>query len=172
MKKYYSEIQYYTQTSVSDKGRVEVVNEDGHKIALSQKYVEDCLVSADGYSKEEKMTRTQLAEKFIASTRMVMTVCYNKQVKQADIKDKLASLDGVSSVAFKKEIAKLSKTLLDGEERIMIGRHYGHLNDFGRIDFIDMEAEKGSGAFDGRLRQVDPRTINWLIVDGVKYVQK
>ena len=172
MKKFFSEIQYYTQTEPAKDGRVIVVNESGQTIGLSEKYVQDCLVSADTFTKEEKVTRTQLAEKFISSTRVVMTVCYNKQVKATDVKDKLASLKGLSDAAFNKEVAKISKTLLEGEERVMIGRHYGHINEFGRIDFTDMEQEKGAGVFDGRLRQVDPRTLNFLIVDGVKYTQK
>lgn len=172
MKKFFSEIQYYIQVDTLPSGGIVVLNENGQKISLSEKYVQDCLISADNYTTEEKVTRTQLAEKFISSTRVVMTVCYNKQVKSSDVKDKLASLEGLTSAAFKKEVGKVSKTLLEGEERIMIGRHYGHINEFGRIDFVDMEQEKGEGIFDARLRQVDPRTINWLIVDGVKYIQK
>ncbi len=172
MKKFFSEIQYYTQVDTLADGGIVVLNETGQKISLSPKYVQDCLISADTFSKEEKVTRTQLAEKFISSTRVVMTVCYNKQVKSTDVKDKLASLEGHTGASFKKELAKVSKTLLEGEERVMVGRHYGHINEFGRIDFTDMEQEKGDGVFDGRLRQVDPRTLSWLIVDGVKYIQK
>lgn len=35
-----------------------------------------------------------------------------------------------------------------------------------------MDLVMREGVFNARMRQVDPRTINWLIVDGVKYVQK
>ena len=54
----------------------------------------------------------------------------------------------------------------------MIGRHYGEVTEFGRIKFIDMEEEKTPGTYDNRIRQVDPRTINWFIARGVKYEVK
>ena len=55
----------------------------------------------------------------------------------------------------------------------MKGRHYGNIDDLGRIHFIDMEVEKGDNPdYDGRSRQVDPRTIQYLIVNNVKYTLK
>ena len=47
------------------------------------------------------------------------------------------------------------------------------MNNFGRVDFVDMEIQKDfSLSYDNRFRQVDPRTIEWLIVNGIKYVVK
>lgn len=55
----------------------------------------------------------------------------------------------------------------------MIGRHYGNLNEFGRLSFIDMEEIKDSSKpYETRIRQVDPRNLLWLIVDGIKYIVK
>ena len=53
-----------------------------------------------------------------------------------------------------------------GDERTMIGRHQGVQDDFGRLQFTDMEAT-GSP-----LKQVDPRTVEWSIIGNVKYVLK
>jgi hypothetical protein len=75
------------------------------------------------------------------------------------------------------EIAALVQEFIDnpitdtipGELRIMKGRHYGNMDDLGRIQFIDMEADRGTSEHDGRNRQVDPRTIQSITVNGVKY---
>ena len=48
----------------------------------------------------------------------------------------------------------------------MKGRHNGEMNNLGRIGFIDMEDTKGF------LKQVDPRTIEYVIVDDIKYTLK
>ena len=52
-----------------------------------------------------------------------------------------------------------------GEERTMIGRHYGVTDEFGRLRFTAMEK-------DGGLRLVDPRTVEWAIIDNIKYELK
>ena len=60
-----------------------------------------------------------------------------------------------------------------GENRAMKGRHYGNVDEFGRIQFIDMEETKGTNPeYDARLRQVDPRTLRALIINKVKYTKK
>lgn len=60
-----------------------------------------------------------------------------------------------------------------GEERTMKGRHYGATDPGGRYHFVDMEQENDSSKdYDTRNRLVDPRTLNWLIVNGVKYQVK
>jgi len=65
------------------------------------------------------------------------------------------------------------KTALEGEERTMVGRHYGSQDEFGRIKFIDMDAKLDPAKdYDTRQRLVDPRTLNWLILKGVKYIVK
>jgi len=65
------------------------------------------------------------------------------------------------------------KKALEGEERTAVGRHFGVTNEFGRVPFIDMDKEKGDKPdWDARNIQVDPRTINWLIVKGIKYKLK
>ena len=67
-------------------------------------------------------------------------------------------------------IKKAVKHGLEGEERVMIGRHYGASDDFGRVHFVDMEVVKdASKDYDTRMRLVDPRTLQHLIVNNVKY---
>jgi hypothetical protein len=55
----------------------------------------------------------------------------------------------------------------DGTERVLRGRFVGHEVMFGRSWCEDLDVKK-TDKEDG-LRQVDHRTIKWLVVDGVKY---
>lgn len=56
----------------------------------------------------------------------------------------------------------------NGEERTLRGRlvNSEHLMGRSMVEDLDVDADSH------RLRQVDHRTINWLIVDGVKYIAK
>ena len=76
----------------------------------------------------------------------------------------------MSEDAFKKAVSKAID--LKGEERTMVGRHYGTQDANGRVSFVDMEVETKASGYDARMRLVDPRTLNYLIVGGVKYVVK
>jgi hypothetical protein len=49
----------------------------------------------------------------------------------------------------------------------MVGRHHGHKDEFGRLQFTDMEVTSGHN-----LRLVDPRTVEEAIIANVKYVVK
>ncbi len=65
------------------------------------------------------------------------------------------------TVCFKKQ---------DGSERVIRGRLLKHEALLGRSMVEDLDTPKGDKR--GRLRQVDHRTIHYLIVDGVKYLVK
>ena len=47
------------------------------------------------------------------------------------------------------------------------------VDDLGRVHFVDMEQAKGDKPdSDARMRQIDPRTIQYIIVGGIKYSLK
>lgn len=62
---------------------------------------------------------------------------------------------------------KVSFLKADGEERILRGRLIRPEPLLGRSMVEDLDVDA-----DHKVRQVDHRTINWLIVDGVKYITK
>lgn len=171
-----SETQFYKVEKVVG-NKVQLKTDDGQSIVVDSVYVDNLLDSASQFDKVEKITRTELTEKFLASTRIAMTVNFNKQVKPADVKAAIVDLYPnkggklMSESDFKKAVAKAID--LKGEERTMIGRHYGVQDSNGRVSFVDMEVTKGTNpAHDARLRLVDPRTLNWAIVNKVKYEVK
>lgn len=175
-----SEVQYYSVQSVNSKAAVAVlVTDAGDAIEIDQKYIETNMASSGQFTSTQELTRTEAAALFLASPGVVMTVNYNTQVKE---KDALTAMEAIypnkggkmtSEADYKKKAKEILASVIIGKERTMIGRHYGSLTEFGRMNFIDMEEKRDATvSYDSRNRQVDPRTINWMIIKGVKYTVK
>jgi len=109
-----------------------------------------------------------------------MTVNFNKQVKAPDVVKRIveelyANKGGkiISEAEFTRRAKSIVNDALIGENRTMIGRHYGEMTDLGRVQFVDMEQSRDTSKdYDNRLRQVDPRTLQCLVVRNVKYILK
>lgn len=175
-----SETSYFIVKQINKKD-ITLEDDFGNEIEIGNEYVEKILVSADYFEIEEKKSMTELAEIFLNNPRIAMTVCF---MKKDTVKTKKA-YDAEVNAAIQKvqnarvgDVPTLLKDLIEnpvskvipGEERIMKGRHYGQVDDLGRVQFVDMELPKTDSV--GGIRQVDPRTIKYLIVNGVKYTLK
>jgi hypothetical protein len=164
-----SETQYYKVEKVQG-NRAQLINSNGDSIVLNDGYIDNLLSSASQFEEIKKVTRTELAEKFIANARVAMTVMFHKKVDPKQVTANVAGIYsqlsmGLTEAAFQKKV----KAVLDlkGEERVMVGRHYGDVDVNGRVSFVDMNVSVGNPN-----RLVDPRTIDYLIVGGVKYELK
>lgn len=175
-----SETQFYSVKNIGN-DVIEVTNDIGEEITLPKKYVEKLLVSSDQFTETKKMSRTDLINLFLSSTNVICTVNFNKKVDEKEVQKQLVALypnsggQILSKASFEQAVKKSLKDALEGQERTMVGRHYGRTDEFGRIKFIDMEAAGGydeTKDTDTRQRVVDPRTINWVILRGVKYEVK
>ena len=168
-----SEQQFYRVEKIAG-DKVQLRNDDGEPIVVDSKYVERCLHSAIQFSEEKVLTKTEVAAQFIAHAGVAVTVNFNKQVKEADVaKEIQEAYESSTPKEFTTKMKKSVKKALESEERTMTGRHYGSVNEFGRVHFIDMEEKKVEGKdYDSRIRQVDPRGINWFISRGTKYIVK
>lgn len=169
-----SETQYYKVAKISG-DRVQLKTDSGENIVVDKAYVESFLTSADQFTETTKVTRTELAEMLISNPNVVMTVNFNKQVKEADVaKEIQEAYENSTPKEFATKMKKAIKAGLNGEQRTMVGRHSGNRDDFGRVHFVDMNIDKDPAkpAYDSRMRLVDPRTINWLILRGTRYEAK
>lgn len=173
-----SETQFYSVEQIKG-DKIQVKNDDGELIVLPSDYVEKCLVASDYVETMKTMTRTDLTNLFLASANVIMKVTYNKKVDEKEVEKAVIALYPnkggkiLSEADFKKQVSALLKSALDGEERTMVGRHYGNQDEFGRVRFIDMEITKDPAKdYDTRQRLVDTRTISCLILRGVKYCVK
>jgi endo-alpha-1,4-polygalactosaminidase (GH114 family) len=168
-----SETQYYSVVKIAG-DKVQLVNGIEQNVVVDKKYVEECLISADQFDTEEKITKTDLTAKFLQSPNVVFTVSFNKQVKEVDVvKEIMDTYSDSTPKTMETAVKKAVKKALAGEERVLTGYHIGVQDEFGRISAIDMNIEKDrTKEYDTRLRLVDPRQLNFLILKGVKYIVK
>lgn len=131
---YWTKVRSSTGSGQSQVLEVEDLDNNNDPIRVHSQQLIEKSFSADQFEKEEKVTKTQAAEKLVHSINRPFTVSFAKT---------------------------------DGEERVLRGRLVKPEPLLGRSMVEDLDL-KGVN----RLRQVDHRTINYLIVDGVKYVVK
>jgi hypothetical protein len=138
---------------------VQVRNEDGMEWSISRSIFDEEFVVADVVASESIVNQTELIEQITKNPRTAMTIHFRKKVVPSDVTKALRTvLEDVEPGS--RKFASAVKEAVAGEPRTMIGRHYGDFDDRGRLQFI----EHGKG-----LRLVDPRTVEFAIVRGVKY---
>jgi hypothetical protein len=169
-----SEVTFYTVEKII--GNEVYVRPDNADITITMddKYVNSMLTSGSQYDKEEKITRTELAEKFSGAVNVAFEVCFYKKVKEADVvKEIMDTYTNSTPKDLEKNLKKAVNKGMEGEQRILRGYHKSGKDEFGRIICTDMEIAKDPRSpIDSRVRLVDPRTIEYLIVRGVKWVAK
>lgn len=167
-----SESQFYKVIKVKG-DEVQIQNTSGENVVVNSKYVENCLTSANQFITEKTINKTEAANILLSNPNTAMTVSFNKQVKPADVKKAMKDLyPNAGKIVAKKDYDKSVDTILkgalEGEERKIVGYHQNNLTELGRLNFIDMEVPKGEHP----MRQIDQRSINYLIVKGTKYTVK
>lgn len=178
-----SETSFYNVVSV-DKNNV-VVNIDGttDEVTISKEYVEALVDSAQYVTSEEKKTMTELIEIIKENPRKAMEVVFIKQATPKTQKAYKAEVEAKVNAFKTANIASIEGLVMDlinnplskeipGEQRTMIGRHHGFIDEKGRVHFIDMKIAYDANKPDSRLRQIDTRTIQSIIVNNTKYVLK
>lgn len=121
--------------------------ESGTQFDINGKPLVEKMGSADQYTEVKKLTKTAAAELLITKFNTPITVRF---IKQGDP----VTINGV-------------KYHKDGEARVLRGKIVGIEPLLGRTQFIDLDITSGHP-----LRLVDHRTIEWFIVDNVKYEVK
>lgn len=166
-----SETQYYRVDKIQG-NKVQLTNQNDEQIVVDADYVEQCLTSADYFTETKKVNKTEASNILINNPFKAITVSFNKQVKVGEVLDKIMKAYETSTFkTMSNSVSEALKLAFDGEERTIRGYHNGGVNEFGRVNMIDMDIEKDSTkSYDVRFRQVDPRTINFIIVDNIKYI--
>ena len=166
-----SEIQYYRVLEVRN-STVRVVNERGMEFTIGGDIVEEGIFSANQFTEVVELTRTQLIEQLSNVGNTIFTVNFNKL---PTVKDINAAIEGLNKgqILPVSQMKKNVKAAFDGEERTLIGYLIQTETGFGRSSVIDITVERGDKPeWDARIRQVDHRTLNWLIHKNVKYIIK
>lgn len=168
-----SETQYYTVVKIAGE-KVQLRNGLDQDVVVDKNYVEDCLTSAEQFTKEVKLSKTDLTKLFLENPNVAFTVSFNKQVKEADVtKEIMDAYSDATPKVMEAAIKKAVKKALNGEERILTGYHTGVQDEFGRVSAVDMNIPKDpTKDYNSSLRLVDPRQLNYLILKGTKYIVK
>lgn len=173
-----SEFQTYTVNNVDNSNKtVDVVDSHGNEIELPFMYVDKILHSADYVEKVEKKTVTEMAEIVLANPRIAMTVGFTKKGKELSQKAYNAKISEATDKFKNAKVSEIESLVVDlinnpitktepGDFREMKGLSLGKLNSSGRIEFLDLEDKSGP------VKQVDPRTIKYVILNAVKYELK
>jgi len=144
---------------------------DGQEVSMGHGIFLNNCGFADLYDEELTVNRTELIGLLTAHKNRVMTVHFRKKIDEKEVAKEIASITcnrraGEKESDRERKIAKILKKALKGTPRTMRGEHYGSWTKHGRLNFNDADKQ------DGQMRQVDPRTMEWMIVDGIKYTVK
>jgi len=163
---YISETQYYKV--IRNMGNVsDVVNERGETMSISNKIFQEGAWTANQLLETKEISRTELAEILENAGDTIFTVNFNKQIKESDIVEAFTNENLVGKD--EKELKKFAKSLLKGSERTMIAHLIRVDPKMGRTSVIDLETPV---SVPNRIRQIDHRTLNWIIIKNVKYVNR
>jgi len=162
----WSRLSYGTVMS-NDGFSITIRNEKGTEWDIGRSIFEDEFDTIQ-YEEVKQVTRTEMATVVMQNARVVMLVEFRKQPDQKELVDRVMDmLANHESYKRRTQVQRALKKPTEGKKRTMIGRHNGFMNTHGRIDFTDMEVTSGHN-----LRQIDPRTIERVIVGGVCYELK
>ncbi len=160
----------YGEVIGKDYRGIVVRNEKGVEWTLSNDIVEAEFVFAEQFEETEELTRTEMVQKIVSHARVAMTVHFKKKPEHKELVEAVTSLLDDEKAGKERPkprtLSSLLKKATGGEDRTLIGRHYGVQDEFGRLQFTDMQATKFP------YKQIDPRTVEWAIIENVKYVLK
>jgi hypothetical protein len=115
-----------------------------------------------------KLTLAELSQKLLNTPNKEITISFQKKFTQEEIQHIL-----MWGTMNSEKIENVSKKIYTGAERIVKGKHTSKLDYFGRLWFTDLEQEQNpKHKSDSRMILVTLFNLNWIVIDGVKYVKK
>lgn len=161
---------HYQVTAVTENDVI-VKTDQGKTFELKKDFVASEFFSAGQFFVEETLPRTDIINILIKAHSSVFTVNFNKQLKPKELREGiLAELQAANhkectDKALQSAVQKALREGLKGEERTLTGTLVQVDTDLGRSKVVDLAIAPDKH----RLRLVDHRSINWLILRGVKY---
>ena len=162
---YLSTTKYLKVINVVSDSIIDVVDNLGIEFQIKGSAIIDTINSASNFEKTIEVNRTELATILENIGDSVFTVSFNKQLEADDFLAISRGVDG--KILSHDELTKRFKKL-KGKERILIGYLSKSEPKFGRSQVIDLEIPQK----EHNIRQVDHRSLNWLINKNVKYIVK
>jgi hypothetical protein len=157
----------YYQILSSNGNSQSVVDSYGNKLSVGNSVLGNEMISASQYDTEERVTRSDMVDKLLNAGSCVFTVTFKKQLTGERVQELLEEekYDG-QPPAKKRKLC--DKVLKSGETREMVAYLLSTEHNLGRTNCIDLNLPANSY----RVRQVDHRTVESLILRRVKYTLK
>jgi hypothetical protein len=173
--KIYSMTNYFVVKEVNGQ-EVILTNQNGQNLRSNVTTVNQAMQSADQHSDEKKLNQTDLINIVLNNPRTAMSIYFQKANKN---KTKKAYNEEMNNWAEKVKISLVNTgiagsmklleakpdTIIPGEMRLIKGYYTGSQDERGRLQFVDMEDSN-------IVKAVDPRTMEYVIVNNVKYIKK
>mmetsp|Transcript_3863 Transcript_3863/g.4503 ORF Transcript_3863/g.4503 Transcript_3863/m.4503 type:complete len:234 (-) Transcript_3863:103-804(-) len=156
---WFSGTRYYQ--AVEAKGEQILCRSQGTNIDISKDVLEYEMHNSAVFSEVQKISLTQVATLLADANSKCFTVCFTTKVDDKMVAEKLKDVKAKLNAA---QARQLAKEVLVGKETELIGRLSRSEGKLGRSLVIDLPSQG--------YRQVDHRTLRWLIVEGVKYTVK
>lgn len=169
-----SETTYYTVTEKNQFGvQVNVIQENtkgiehADPVFLPEDYINNYIKSSAFVNETKFVTPSELAKVLAENTRIAMKLCYKKKNQEKTKSQITSDLEECQRRVREGEpltdLIHLALPYKEGEMRVIQGYHNGSTTEQGRIMFVENNTT---------YRQVDPRTLQWIIVNGIKYQLK
>ena len=143
---------------------VEIKNaKTGETTGYTVDYIEKNCQSSSAFDTTKKVSRTELNEVILANPRTAMSVSFHKLYTAKDAAKEVAEHLAKGGANTQAALAKV--ITMKGQDRVMVGQHFGDIDEHGRLRFFDAEAN-------GMMKAVDFRTTYALIVNNTKYIVK
>ena len=155
---WFSGTHYMKATKISGDD-IEMSSKDMDTV-VSKDIAEKKMNAAGLFSSEEKLPVTKIGEILLRAGNTCFTVCFNTKIDEKAVKDRLAAATAAELTNAK----ALSSEILKGKEVTIVGHLASTDGKLGRSLVIDLPT--------GTFKQVDHRTIKWLIFKDVKYSLK
>ena len=157
----FSRTSYGTVIARTD-DRVTIKNEDDVTWSVSNDIFEAEFTVADQHRNVVTVTQTELIDWIIRYPRTAMTVSFRKKPDPKVVTETIREMlddENMESILQSRLFRTTIGQLMLGDARVMVGRHYGDVDPRGRLRFIE----------NGEPRLVDPRTVDYAIIDNVRY---
>jgi hypothetical protein len=155
----------YIKIDKVESGKVEVISANGGKWSMSKDLVQK-MDSADHFDYEIPMNRGELVEMLENTKDTIFTICFRKKVQPKNISNRIIE-EGEDFVGNLSQCKKLAKNFLEGELCVMVAKLINLEPKLGRSMVKDLRVPFGYN-----LRQVDHRTIEWIIFKNRKFIFK
>jgi hypothetical protein len=161
-------VTYYLTVLNKNSDSLDVEDQTGSKFAIRGKdLIEETINTAEQYTETRKISRTELIEVLENAGDTVFTANFNKLPNAESIAELLGSYS-INDFSDTKKLSKIAKEVMKGEGRNLKGYLLNTEPKMGRSSVIDLEVPKGQH----NVRLIDHRTLNFLILKGIRYEVK